>query len=129
MVYDILHTTYYILLLSFFLHRHFKDSATDTGEHGAEMESSNLLVMAPELMLPLAEAGEGRLRPFRLEGLKNGTAWMPRDWLKATADTGIGNPAGASAEKGGKYLQAVSEKIGGFLVEFAKADPDQLYES
>lgn len=106
-----------------------KDFFTDTGEHGAEMETSNLLVIAPELVLPLAEAGEGRLRPFRLEGLKNGTAWMPRDWLKATADTGIGNPAGASAEKGEKYLQAVSEKIGGFLIEFAKADPDRLYES
>ncbi len=105
------------------------DFFADTGEHGAEMETSNLLVIAPELVLPLAEAGEGRLRPFRLEGLKSGTAWAPRDWLKATSDTGIGNPAEASAEKGRRYLRAVTEKIGAFLAELVKADPDRLYES
>jgi hypothetical protein len=30
--------------------------------------------------------------------------------------------------KGEKFLRAVTEKIGGFLVELAKADPDDMYE-
>ncbi len=45
-----------------------------------------------------------------------------------TDDTGVGNPAAATAEKGRKYVAAVSEKIAGFLVELAKADTTKLYE-
>jgi len=40
----------------------------------------------------------------------------------------VGNPAAATAEKGRKYVEAVSEKIGGFLVELAQADTARLYE-
>jgi creatinine amidohydrolase len=45
-----------------------------------------------------------------------------------TDDTGVGNPAAATADKGRKYVEAVSEKIGTFLVELAQADPGNLYE-
>jgi creatinine amidohydrolase len=45
-----------------------------------------------------------------------------------TDDTGVGNPAAATADKGRKYVEAVSEKIGSFLVELAQADPGKLYE-
>jgi creatinine amidohydrolase len=106
-----------------------KDFFEDTGEHGSEMETSNLLVIAPEFVLPLSEAGEGRLRPFRLKGLRDGTAWAPREWSRATADTGIGNPAKASAEKGGLYLDALARRIGLFLAELSDADPALLYET
>jgi creatinine amidohydrolase len=101
----------------------------DTGEHGGEMETSNMLVIAPECVLPLSEAGEGKLHPFRLKGLRDGTAWTPREWTKATEDTGIGNPAKASAEKGSRYLDALAQRIGSFLVELAQADPEQVYQA
>jgi creatinine amidohydrolase len=45
-----------------------------------------------------------------------------------TDDTGIGNPAAATADKGRKYVEAVSEKIASFLVELAQADTEKLYE-
>ena len=45
-----------------------------------------------------------------------------------TDDTGVGNPAAATADKGRKYVEAVTEKIGGFLVELAKANPAEMYE-
>jgi len=45
-----------------------------------------------------------------------------------TDDTGVGNPAAATAEKGRKYVEAVSEKIGGFLVDLARADAGEMYE-
>src|SRR5437762_1330114 len=41
---------------------------------------------------------------------------------------GVGNPAAATAEKGRKYVAAVSEKIASFLVELAQADTAALYE-
>ncbi len=100
----------------------------DTGEHGSEMETSNLLHIAPQLVLPMDEAGRGTVHPFRIRALKEGWAWTPRDWLKATEDTGIGNPEKASAEKGRRYLAAVTEKIGAFLYEFAKTDLKLFYE-
>jgi creatinine amidohydrolase len=45
-----------------------------------------------------------------------------------TDDTGVGNPAAATADKGRTYVEAVSEKIGGFLAELAQADVAKMYE-
>jgi len=44
-----------------------------------------------------------------------------------TDDTGVGNPAAATAEKGARYVDAVTRKIADFLVELAAADPDNMY--
>ena len=87
-----------------------------------------MLAIAPELVLPLSEAGSGKARPFRLRGLKERLAWTPRQWTKATADTGVGDPRKATAEKGKKYLDAVTSKIADFLVELGRADVRDLYE-
>jgi creatinine amidohydrolase len=53
---------------------------------------------------------------------------LPRQWAKGTVDTSVGNPAAATAQKGKKYVEAVAEKIAGFLVELAGADVAKLYE-
>jgi creatinine amidohydrolase len=45
-----------------------------------------------------------------------------------TDDTGSGNPAASTPEKGKRYVDAVTEKIADFLVELAKADTAQMYE-
>jgi creatinine amidohydrolase len=100
----------------------------DLGDHAGELETSVMLHVAPELVRPLSEAGPGRARRFTIAGLKEGWAWAPRRWRQVTDDTGVGNPAAATVEKGRKYVEAVSEKIGGFLVELAKADTAKLYE-
>jgi creatinine amidohydrolase len=100
----------------------------DLGDHAGELETSVMLHVAPERVRPLPEAGPGRARRFTIAGLKEGWAWAPRQWRQVTDDTGVGNPAAATAEKGRKYVEAVSEKIGGFLVELAKADTATLYE-
>jgi len=76
----------------------------------------------------LSEAGPGRARRFTIAALREGWAWAPRRWRQVTDDTGVGNPAAATAEKGRKYVAAVSEKIGTFLAELAQADPGKLYE-
>jgi creatinine amidohydrolase len=100
----------------------------EPGDHAGEMETSLLLHLAPDLVRPLAEAGPGKARPFVVTGLRERWAWAPRQWRQATDDTGVGNPAAATAAKGARYLDAVVERLAGFLVELAAADPDALYE-
>ena len=87
-----------------------------------------MMAIEPELVLPLAEAGEGSARRFKIQGLREGWAWAPRQWTEVTDDTGSGNPALATAEKGAKYLDAVAGRIAGLLTDLAAADLDAMYE-
>lgn len=98
------------------------------GDHAGELETSVMMHVAPELVRPLTEAGSGAARRPRLKGMREGWAWSPRPWTRVTADTGVGDPSRASAEKGARYVEAVSAKIGEFLVELASADLEKLYE-
>ena len=66
--------------------------------------------------------------PFRLQALREGWAWAPRDWRRATVDTGAGDPRRATRDKGERFFRAVTEKIAGYLRELAGAVPEQLYE-
>ncbi len=99
----------------------------EPGDHAGEMETSVMMSLRPDLLLPLSEAGAGREKKFRIAGLREGWAWAPRQWSRISDDTGTGNPARSTAEKGEKFLRAVTERIGGFLVDLAKADPDDMY--
>jgi creatinine amidohydrolase len=101
---------------------------SDLGDHAGELETSVMLHLAPELVRPLAEAGPGRARRFKIAGLREGWAWAPRQWRQVTDDTGSGNPAAATADKGRKFVEAATEKIATFLVDLAKADTGAMYE-
>lgn len=104
------------------------DFFDEPGDHAGELETSLLMAMQPDLIRPLSEAGAGKARKFRIAGLRDGWAWAPRQWTRVTDDTGTGNPFAATREKGERFLQAVTERIGGFLVELAAADRENLYE-
>ncbi len=97
------------------------------GDHAGEMETSVMLNVAPHLVRPLGEAGDGKARAFKLQGLREGWAWAERQWTQVTEDTGVGDPSGATAEKGRRFLDAVTARIAAFLVELAAADLDDLY--
>jgi creatinine amidohydrolase len=103
-----------------------KDYFEHRDDHAGEMETSIMLAIRPDLVLPLNEAGPGKGRDFTLKGLRERWAWTPRVWTRTTEDTGVGNPAAATADKGERFLEAVTSAIGGFLVDLAKADPDNL---
>jgi len=105
-----------------------KQFAEDVGDHAGEPETSAMLHLAPDLVRPLSEAGPGRARPSRLTGIREGWAWAPRRWTQVTSDTGIGNPAKATAEKGAAYVNAAAARIADFLVELAALDLDDLYQ-
>lgn len=100
----------------------------EDGDHANEMETSVILHYFPELVRPLAEAGEGTSKTSKLISFREKTAWAPRQWDKVSDDTGIGNPKKASAKKGERFTNDVSDKIASYFVELANCDPDNLYE-
>jgi creatinine amidohydrolase len=105
-----------------------KQFIEEAGDHAGEAETAAMMHLAPSLVRPLSDAGPGRARPSRLRGVREGWAWAPRRWTQVTADTGIGNPAKATPEKGEAYVAAAVERIADFLVELAGLDLENLYE-
>jgi len=105
-----------------------KEYFVEPGDHGGEMETSNMLYIVPDLVLPLTEAGDGKERKLKLDAFKQGWAWTQREWRFASEDTGIGNPKAGTAEKGKLYLEAIISKIADFVTGFAKADAHNMYE-
>lgn len=104
-----------------------KSYFTDLGDHAGEMETSVTMHLAPDLVLPLSQAGSGQARKYKFKAFQEGWAWSPRRWTQVTKDTGVGNPAQATAEKGRRYVEDVTRKIAEFLVELARADVNDLY--
>lgn len=104
------------------------DFFENEGDHADEMETSLMLHLAPELLLPLTEAGDGKAKKNKIKAFSEGWVWTERPWSKVTADTGIGNPKAATKEKGERYFKAVTEKIANLLIELASADTKKLYE-
>lgn len=98
------------------------------GDHADEMETSLVLHLRPDLVLPLEEAGDGAEKKIKIKAFREGWAWTERKWSKVTADTGIGNPIASTAEKGKRFFEAITQKMAGLLVELAKADTEDLYE-
>src|SRR2546427_10513953 len=85
---------------------------SDLGDHAAELETSVMQHVAPDLVLPLSEAGSGAARKFKISAFREGGAWAPRNWRQVTDDTGSGNPGAATPEKGKRYVEAGTEEIG-----------------
>ena len=100
----------------------------EPGDHAGELETSVMMHLAPELVLPLSEAGPGTVRRPRIAGMRERWVWAPRPWTTVSSDTGVGNPAAASAEKGERYAAEVVRRLSEFLVELANADTSDLYE-
>jgi len=101
----------------------------EAGDHAGELETSVMMHLTPDLVLPLDQAGPGQANVFRVRGLRDGVAWAPRHWKQVTTDTGVGDPKESSAEKGGSFFKAVTQTLGEFLTDLAAADPDDMYGS
>ena len=99
----------------------------EPGDHADEMETSLMMHLAPRLVLPLKEAGDGNVKVHRIRAFREGWAGAPRPWTKVSADTGAGDPRKATAEKGSAYFAAVTRLIADFLIELSAADANDLY--
>jgi len=118
----------FIGLMEWFKLIDIKDHFEDAGDHAGEMETSLIQYLFPELVLPLEEAGDGKAKTFKLKGLREKSAWTPRNWNKVSEDTGVGNPKKATSEKGKIYFEQITDIIAEFLFELAASDLNDLYE-
>lgn len=91
-------------------------------DHAAETETSVMMYYFPE-SVNLEEAGSGEvIGKFKIESLDRKVAWTPRHWDRISADTGVGDPAKASPEKGRKFADAIVAKISRLLVEMSQSE-------
>lgn len=100
----------------------------DPGDHADEMETSLILHLAPELVLPKKNWGTGEEKKNKIRAFNEGWAWTERPWSKISEDTGTGNPKASTKEKGEGFFNAVCDKLGGLFFEIANEDTDDLYE-
>lgn len=121
-------TSMFLCALNYYTCLDAKTFFDEPGDHAGELETSLMMAIAPALVAQLETAGSGTARRFRVRGLREGWAWAPRRWTQVTDDTGVGNPAKATADKGRRYFDAVCRRIADFLVELARADPEAMYE-
>lgn len=98
------------------------------GDHADEKETSMMLHLHPDLVLPRKDWGDGKTRAWRLQAAREKWAWAQRSWTQVTDDTGSGDPQLATAEKGERYMRRLTEMFAGYLVELAAADITSLYE-
>jgi creatinine amidohydrolase len=99
----------------------------EPGDHAGELETSFVMHVAPDLVR-LEDAGPGTERKPSIRGLREKWAWSPRPWTRVSADTGVGDPRKATAEKGARHLAAVAAQLGEFLHELATTDVERMYE-
>ena len=102
---------------TFLPHNQFFEEAHD--DHAGEAETSIMMYYYPSLV-KMEYAGDGAETPFAIEGLRRKVAWVPRDWSKATKDTGIGNPSKSSAQKGKAYIEEAVKAIAALVVDLCR---------
>ncbi len=91
------------------------------GEHADEVETSLGLAFFPELVH--AElADNGAAAPSRFEAINRGWVSITRPWHLVSKNTGLGDPAAATADKGRLLMDVLVKRLGDFLVDLAKAD-------
>jgi creatinine amidohydrolase len=115
-----------VFVVNWFQSAPVREYFENPGDHADEMESSVMMHLHPELLLPLTEAGDGSTRKFTAEGIRKGWAWTQRPWTKITNDTGSGNPALATAAKGERFLKACIENIAEFYCNISNKSIDSL---
>lgn len=97
------------------------------GDHADEVETSLLLHLRPHLVLPKSEWGSGKAKKFKIKAFQEPWAWSERHWSKVTEDTGVGDPAAASAEKGSQLIEILRTSIGNFFLDLCEANLEDMY--
>lgn len=100
----------------------------NSGDHAEEMETSLMLYLKPELVLPKDNWGSGKEKKNKIKAFSEGWAWTERKWSQISEDTGVGNPLLATKEKGEIFFKAITEKMAELFLDICKADINDLYE-
>ena len=118
----------FLSTLNWFQSMDRKQYFDDPGDHADEMETSLMLYLKPNLVLPKEKWGTGKEKKRKIKAFSEGWVWSERKWTDLTEDTGVGNPILATKEKGEKFFQAVTKKIGNLLYDLNKANIQNFYE-
>jgi creatinine amidohydrolase len=104
---------------------------THPEDHAGEMETSFALAFFPELVGHNADgsllADAGQKRAFRFEALRNGWVSITRPWHLLTSNSGAALPHAATAEKGHRLMELVTERLASFLVELSATPIDDFF--
>ncbi len=87
-------------------------------DHAGQMETSVALALFGDLV-ELDVAGDGQPLPLGLEALRRGWVRTSRDFATLNPNGACGDPTGATAERGERYLDLVCQRITEFLVDLA----------
>jgi creatinine amidohydrolase len=96
------------------------------GEHADEVETSLGLAYFSDLLKPEL-ADDGAARPSRFEAINRGWVSITRPWHLVSANTGLGDPRPATAEKGRKLMDLLAPRLGDFLAQLALAEMDDRF--
>jgi creatinine amidohydrolase len=99
---------------------------TKKDDHAGQMETSLAMALYPDLIEP-GVAKDGKVRPFRFKALQKGWVQTSRDFAKLNDHAAIGDPSGASADKGARYIDLSCRRIADFLTELAASPIDNLF--
>jgi creatinine amidohydrolase len=102
------------------------DVFINKGDHADEMETSVMMHLHPELLLPLDMAGDGANKKFTPKGFQEGWAWTQRPWTKITNDTGVGDPSKSTPEKGKAFIEKCTDNIAEFFCEINQKNIETL---
>ncbi|MCW9708406.1 creatininase family protein [Fodinibius salsisoli] len=100
----------------------------EPGDHAGELETSAMMHILPDLVLPLSEAGDGRARSFAVQGLNEQWTQTQRKWTEVTEDTGVGDPSQSTPEKGEAFLDATTDAIAQLFIDLSNTPNQKLYE-
>jgi creatinine amidohydrolase len=96
------------------------------GEHADEVETSLGLAYFRDLLKPEL-ADDGAAAASRFEAINRGWVSITRPWHLVSANTGLGDPKAATAEKGQRLMEALTVRLGDFLAELALAEMDKRF--
>ena len=104
----------------------YSEIFSEPDDHAGEMETSVALALYPELV-ELDKMSDGAICPARFEAVRRGWAQITRPWHVLSESSGVGDPRGASREKGQRYLDLVTERLAEFLAELSAAEMDDRF--
>ena len=102
------------------------DIFINKGDHADEMETSVMMHLHPEIILPVEVSGDGSTKKFSPKALQEGWAWSQRPWTKITKDTGSGDPSKSTPEKGNQFIERCTDNICEFFCEISNKSIDTI---
>ncbi len=104
----------------------YREIFSKPDSHAGEMETSLMLAIAPELV-ELKQAGDGKAKASRFEALEKGWVKTSRSFPRLSDQCAVGDPAGASADKGKKFIDLISARITNFIIELSSSKIDASF--